>query len=586
MKKFLLGLLCGILLAGVVGVVAALVFARIGDSKPTIAGGSTLVLHLEGDLPERPSTDLGLPFGPSDNQVTVTELWQQIRAAGKDSKVKALILMPRGFAGGWAKTEELRANLAEFKKSGKPVYAFLRAPRTPDYLVASSADKVFVVPGDLMDIKGLRAEITYYRGLMGKLGVELQATHAGKYKDALDSFTRNDMSPETREVYTSLIDNLYNHLVQVISQNRKLSEAAVKAAVDEGPLLAERAKELKLVDDVLYEDQFFDFVKSKIGGELKKVDFSTYARSNSGGRGARIAVVVEDGEIVRGATGGSPFGEQEMITVSNSAASLREVAKTESIKGVILRVNSPGGDAVASAEILREVQQLSKKKPVVISMGDVAASGGYYISMTGDPVVAYPNTITGSIGVIYGKVNLRGLYEKLGLTKDTVKRGLNASIDSEYYPLDAAGQKKLQEGVDTTYQTFLEVVSAGRKKKVEEIAPYAQGRVWLGAQAKANGLVDELGGLDKALTLIRAKAKLSSDEPVRIMLYPPKKTLLEQLLQRSTDEGLNAQARMLQEKLLREKLREITGGLPLEALRQSGTRGGLFMLLPYPFPMQ
>jgi protease-4 len=197
---------------------------------------------------------------------------------------------------------------------------------------------------------------------------------------------------------------------------------------------------------------------------------------------------------------------------------------------VILRVNSPGGDAVASDEILREVKLLSGKKPMIISMSDLAASGGYFISMTGDPVLAYPNTITGSIGVIFGKVNLTGLYSKIGVGKEILTRGRFAAIDSDAVPLDEAGRKKLREGVDSIYQAFLARVAEGRKKKPAEIEPLAEGRAWLGSQAKGNGLVDELGGLDRAIAMVRERAKIPASERVRLVVYPRKKSIFEQLL--------------------------------------------------------
>jgi protease IV len=570
MKKFLIGLVVGLALAGMFVLIAVLAMAKLGDQKPTVAKDATLVLRLEGEIPEKAPLDMGIPFLQEAPPATVVDIWQSLQRAAVDPKIKAVVLMPRDMAVGWAKLQELRGDLLEFKKSGKPLLVFLRAPRTPEYYLATAADKIYLVPEDMLDMKGVRAEVTYFKGALDKIGAKMEAEHAGKYKDALDTYTRTGMTPETREVLNSVLDGLYGHLVETISGARKMSVEEAKAAIDQGPFLAEQAVKLKLADAVLYEDQFFDEVKKAIGGaEVKKVALRDYLRSGGSEGKSKVAIIVTDGTIIRGSSGGNAFGEDESITVANSVKVLREVGENESIKGVILRVDSPGGDAVASDEILREVKLLSKKKPMVISMSDVAASGGYYISMTGDPVLAYSNTITGSIGVIYGKVNLKGLYDKLGLAKDLIQRGENAAIDSEYYELTPGGRKKLREGVDEVYKSFVGIVAESRKKKFEEIHELAQGRVWLGSQAKDRALVDELGGLDKAVAMVKDRAKIAKDEKVRVVVYPQKRTLLEQLLSQNSPS--------VELRMTRAAIRELTGGLPLELLQQ----GGMMKLMPY-----
>jgi protease-4 len=335
-----------------------------------------------------------------------------------------------------------------------------------------------------------------------------------------------------------------------------------------------------LVDALSYEDQFFDEVKAKTGGEVKRVGLGEYGRTSVDGfeGKSKIALIVGEGAIVRGSTVSSPFEDSSQMTVSQMTKLFREVSEDKSVKGVILRVDSPGGDAIASDEILREAKLLSKTKPMVISMSDVAASGGYYIAMTGDPVVAYSNTITGSIGVIYGKVNLKGLYDKLGLTKDVVQRGRNATIDSEYYPLDERGQKKLREGVDSVYKTFVGLVAESRKKKYGEIQELAQGRVWLGADAKKRELVDAMGGLDTAVELVKERAKLGKGEKIRLVVYPPKQTLLEQLMAKGQEHGMMSPM----ESAVRREIREWTGGMPLELFRE----GGILKLMPYRLEMR
>ena len=536
MKKFLIGLVTGLVLAGMVAFIAGLVFASMSDRKVKVSDGSVLMLRLQGDVPEKPQVDMPIPFLEKEGDtITVTEMWRALERASTDNRIKAIILEPHATAMGWAKMQEIRADLVKFKKSGKPVYAYLRGPGLREYYLASVADKIYFTPTDILYIKGLRAELTYYKGTLDKLGVQMEMEHAGKYKDALDSFVRTGMTPETREVMNSFLDDLYSQIISTIAGSRKKSDAEVRALIDEGPFLSKAAVEKGLIDATMFEDQFYDEVKKKVGGdELKKISIGEYSNANrASSTSNRIAVLVGDGAITRGAASAPSFGEDAGITSQSMIRSIKQIRDDNSIKGVILRVDSPGGDAIASDEILREMKLLSKKKPVVISMSDVAASGGYYIAMTGDPVLAYPGTITGSIGVIFGKANLRGLYDKVGITKETLIRGKNAAIDSEYTALSPEGRKKLKEGIDDIYHTFLGHVATARKKPMTEIEDLAQGRAWLGSQAKSRGLIDELGGLDRSLELVKEKAKIGVNDRVGLVLYPPKKTLFEQLFSKS-----------------------------------------------------
>lgn len=572
MKKFLLGLLAGVLMAGLFGFIAILVFAKLGSQEKSVGKDSTLVLRLEGSISEKPGHDMPFGFLGGAAPPTVTDVWKSLKKAAVDPRIKAVVLMPRGLAVGWAKLQEIRGALVEYKASGKPLFVFLRAPRTPEYYLATAADQIHMVPEDYLDMKGLRAEITYYKGAFDKVGVRMEAEHAGKYKDALDSYTRTNMTPESREALDLLLDGLFNHLTETIGSARKKPAADIRKLLDDGPFLADQAVAAGLVDKLSFEDQFFDEVKKKIGMDVKRVGLRDYSQTPVDGFEGRnrIALVVADGAIVRGASTASPIEEEQQMTVAGMTELFHQVAKDDSIKGVILRVDSPGGDAIASDEILREARLLSQKKPMVISMSDVAASGGYYISMTGDPVIAYPNTITGSIGVIYGKVNLKGLYDKLGLTKDVVQRGRNATIDSEYYELTPAGRAKLREGVDSVYKTFVNIVAEGRKKKYDEIHEVAQGRVWLGSDASQRALVDATGGIDKAIEMVKDRAKLAKGDKIRLVVYPPKHTLLEQLVAKSNET-------VTMESAVRREIRTLTGGLPMELFRE----GTLLKLLPY-----
>jgi protease-4 len=480
--------------------------------------------------------------------------------------VKALILEPRGLDAGWAKLEELRAEILAFKASGKPVYAYLRNAGTREYYLATAADKIYMAPEDELDVKGLRAELLYLKGTLDKLGVNMEFEHVGKYKDAPDTYTRTSPSPETLETTNQILDQYYGNLVQVIADGRKLPPGAVRGVIDQGPFIGKSALDGGLVDGLIFEDEMLAQLNVQLKTDLKKIGANSYSKSAGAdptGR-PRIAYVTGDGEITRGDPGEDGTGNG--ITAFGMVKQLRQVENDSSIKGVIVRVDSPGGDGIASDDILHEMQSLSKKKPVLISMSDLAASGGYFIAMTGDPVLAYSNTLTGSIGVFFGKVDLRGLYDKIGLKKELLTRGRFAAIDSEYKPLTPEEREKVQKEIQVFYRGFVERVAAGRKRPYDQVEPLAQGRVWLGSQAKMNGLVDEIGGLDRAVEMIKQRTNIAASEQVSLVTYPPRRSLLEVLLNRSND---NSE--------LESAIQTVAGKLPWRSL----AHGGVQQLLPY-----
>ena len=538
MIKFLIGLLAGLVLAFLVAVIGVFALVRLGERPPVIGPRSVLVLDLEGDTPEQAPVSLSLPFFEEKTPLTVSEIWRVLRRAETDSRVKAVVLMPGSIGAGWAKLQELHSELERLTKTGKPVVAYLRQPSSREYYLATAAGRIYMPPEDLLDLKGLRAELAFFRGTLDKLGVQVEITHAGKYKDFGDMFTRTSMSPETREVLNSVLDELYGDLIRTVAAGRKKTPEQTRALLDEGPFLARQALEKGLVDALLYEDQVFSEVAKQAGaGSLTRVSPQAYLREllaseATGGRN-RVALVVGEGSITRGS--GSGFGQDSGIQSGDFVKLLRQVGQDRTIRGAVIRINSPGGDSFASDEIWREMNVLSKKKPLVVSMSDDAASGGYYIAMTGDPIVAYPSTFTGSIGVVFGKINLRGLYDKLGISKELMTRGKFAALDSDYEPLSEAGRQKVREGVDDNYRSFVEKVASARKRKFEEMEPLAQGRVWMGSQAKERGLIDELGGLDRAFDLVREKAGIPRTEKLSLVVYPPKRSLLDRLMNRSLE---------------------------------------------------
>ncbi len=574
MAKFLLGLVVGAVVTVLGILIIGLAIGRLFATKqPTIAANSVLVLTLEGDVPEAAPVEFPFPFPQSQSAPTVRDLWTSLREAATDSRIKAVVLQPHGLLAGWAKLQELREELSDFKKSGKPVYAFLQSPGSQEYYLATIADRIFVSPDDMLDVKGFRLEEMFFKNSLDKLGIDMQVDHVGRYKDAGDIFTRTNMSPETRDVLNQILDQIYGDFCSTVGEGRHKSANDIKTLVDMGPFLASQAKATGLIDELGYEDQVYAELKKKTGmNDLNKVNIRTYFHG-APGRGDRIALLVGEGDIVSGEPDNS-FSSEGVIASGAFAKNIRQVRNDRSIKGVILRVDSPGGDAVASDEILHELKLLSGAKPLVISMSNVAASGGYFMSMTGDPVVSYPDTITGSIGVLYVRPVLRGLFDKLGISDDMVTRGKLADMDSPYLPLSDAARQKLHDSIEATYRSFVSKVAGARKKTYDQIDPLAQGRVWMGSQALQNGLVDQMGGLNQAIALVRKKANLSPTGKTNLIMFPPRRTLFELLTSSSPDAFSDAFASA--------KLRKTFSGLPGPAL----LKGGVLRLMPYRVTVQ
>jgi len=589
MKRFLFGFFLGLVFAGLAIVILIAAAVRFGTTKtPTVADNSTLVLHLEGNLPEQSPVDYGLPFLSQQQSLSVAEHWQLLRNAAADPHIKAIVLEPRGLSVGWAKLEEMRGDILNFKKSGKPVYAYLRGAGMREYFVATAADRIYISPEDELDVKGLRAELTYVKGTLDKLGIEMEFEHVGKYKDAPDMFTKTGPSPETREVINGLLDQFYGDFVAAVAQGRKKSAQDVRALIDTGPFVGQEALKGGLVDELAYEDQVFAQLKEKFKLADARIGEHDYSRvpAPTGVEGAtRIALLVGQGDIVRGTTTDGPT--QNLITAAGMIKLIRQVRDDNSIKGVILRIDSPGGDGIASDDILHEAKILSQKKPTVISMSDLAASGGYFIAMTGDPLIAYRATETGSIGVFFGKPNLRGLYDKIGLHKELMTRGRFADIDTDAAPLSDAQRAKLRAEIEQFYQSFVEKVAGARHRKFDDVEALAQGRVWTGAQARQNGLVDEIGGIDRAIDLVKQKAKIAPSEKIKLVPYPPRRTLYQILMDRDDLTELGSRIwESRAESRLESELDALVGDASLRSLvhalmRGTLPEGGVISRMPY-----
>jgi protease IV len=503
------------------------------SSSSTWAGRSYLYLNLDREIPEQPPVEL--PSFLERRPPTLRTLVDSIDRAGGDSKVDALVLRVTFLPdAGWGKVQELRDAITRFRKSGKPAYAHLEFAGNKEYYLATACSKIYAVPNAILDISGLKSETTFFKNTLDKLGVEAQFEGVGKYKNAPNQFTETGFTEPHREQMEALLDSVYEEYVAGIRASRNKSADETQAVIDAGPYDGDTAFAAGLVDELLYADELRDRLK-----DSESVTPGRYTRSASRGFGfdrrPKIALVYAVGEIVGGESQGGPFGGQ-VAGSDTIAGALKNAREDDSVKAIVLRVDSPGGSGTASDVIWREVVLARKAKPVIVSMGDVAASGGYYIAMASDAIVAQPSTITGSIGVFGGKFTLRGLYEKIGITKEILTRGRNADLFSEYRPWDEEERAKFRGLMVSFYDEFIKKAAEGRKKSYEDVDAVAQGRVWTGNEALRHGLVDKLGGLDVAVGLAKERAKIAQDQEVNLVLVPERKGLLETILERQEEE--------------------------------------------------
>jgi len=523
-------------------VVLYLLFGR----EPAVASNSTLVLKVGGDLSEVAPTNV-VGYFRASNTPTVRTYVENLRKAKVDSRISSVLLKPTGFDSPyWGKVQEIRDAIIDFRKSGKPVYAYLEYGGDREYYLASAADKVFLLPSSPLDLRGIATYQVFLRGTLDKIGAYPDMHHIGDYKTAVNQLTEKGYTRAHKEMDESLDRDLFDQLVRGLADGRKKSDADVRALIDQGPFLPEDALKAGLIDDVAYEDQVED--KLQKGGRLRKIDGEDYARVGGGAfglnRGPRIGVIYAAGTITSGRSGfdplnGTALGSDTLIDA------IREARRDSSLRAIVLRIDSPGGSAAASDAIWRELMVAKNERadrPIVASMSDLAASGGYYIAMPANVIVAQPSTLTGSIGIFGGKIVTGGTYEKLGAHIESTSIGRNAELDSPVRPFNPEELKKVQEQLQAFYDGFVEKVAQSRHTTPEKVDAIAQGRVWTGRQARENGLVDSLGGLDAAIAIAKQRAKLPADADVEIVVYPPPKSFYQLLTEQFT--GSTDQAAM------------------------------------------
>lgn len=504
------------------------------------------MLTLKDSLPETSGVDG--PFG--DVKLDLGELTKRLEKAAKDKSVTGLVLDFQSPNIGRGKVEELRGAIARFRATGKKVYATLDSAMPTDYLVACACDEITMPEtGDLM-LPGVHAEAMFYKGLLAKLGIEADFIHIGDYKGAAEPMTREGFSEPVRENMNSLIDSMYDEMISTIVKDRPVSISQAKDAVDAGLISAKRAKELGLIDRVAYPETMREELSKKYDAESlvyvknygkKEVDtdFSGPmgfmklmqvmmggSSSSSEGKGKKIAIVYAVGPIHSGKSESDMFGDQSMGSTTIIEA-LRKANDDKNVAAIVLRIDSPGGSALASDLIWHETQVI--KKPIVASMSDVAASGGYYIAMGADKILAAPSTITGSIGVVGGKLALKGLYDKIGITTETIERGKNSGLFASSGKFTDSQRAVVKKMMEDTYDQFTAKAAEGRKMPLEKLRGLAGGRVYSGRQAKENGLVDQLGTLHDAIIEAKKLAGIDADADVRLQVLPEPTNFFESL---------------------------------------------------------
>jgi len=499
---------------------------------PSVAA---LVLRPDGELPERASDDVVGQFVDRDAE-SLAGFVDALRRAKADSHITSVVLIPGELDSPyWGKVQELRDAILDFRRSGKPVTAFLEYGGDREYYLATAADRVFLLPSSALDLTGVASYEIFLRGVFDKVGAVPDFIHIGDYKTATNQLTEKSMTPAHREMTESLNRDMYDQLVRGIADGRHKSEAEVRALIDRGPFLAQEALQNGLVDAVAYQDELDDHVKVLRRGDdaVDWIEAKDY-RGTDGvrlRRHPRVAVLYAVGTIVSGrsgfdATDGNVVGSDSIVE------DIRRIRDDRSIRGIVLRIDSPGGSSVASDVILRELQ-LTKdddpSRPLVVSMSDLAASGGYYIALAGDEIVAQPGTLTGSIGIYSGKIAYGGTLEKVGVTNQTVSNGANADIYSPFAPFSPAQRDKVRAFMRDFYTGFLDKAAESRHKTREEVDALGQGRVWTGAQAMERGLVDRVGGLDVAIAAVKERAGIGPDETVETVIYPRRRSFYEAL---------------------------------------------------------
>jgi protease-4 len=546
MKKFLVTVLA------IIGALTVLVVMAGGAAgliamagKGSVSDRTILEIDFEKGIIETvPDDPIGSFF--KDKVTTLRDVVDALEKGGADPKVAGLVARIGEAPMGVADIQEIRDAVLRFRKAGKPAVAWGEtfgefAPGNRSYYLASAFEEIWLQPSGDVGLTGLMAESPFLKGTFDKVGLVPRMDHRYEYKNAMNMYTETKYTPAHREATGKVIDSLFGQIVKGIGEGRKLSPDEVKARFDAGPYLGKEALEARLVDGMAYRDEFYEKAKAKLKAGSKAKFLSLPAYLDRAGRpnekGTRIALIYGLGGVQRGKSKYDPMQDSQSMGSDTVAGAFRAAIEDKEVKAILFRVDSPGGSYVASDTIWREtVRAKAAGKPVIVSMGNVAGSGGYFVAMAADKIVAEPGTITGSIGVLGGKFLTNGLWEKLGLSWDELHTSKNATMFSGTHDYTPEEWARFQAWLDRVYVDFTSKVAAGRKLPREKVLEIARGRIWSGEDAKAIGLVDELGGMPAALKLARAAAKVPADGKVELKVFPARKTPFEAIFNRDSGE--------------------------------------------------
>jgi protease-4 len=545
MRRFIVNLLAVIGGLTVLGaIVIGIIFLIAVALRPGVPPKTILEVNFETQLVE---------YVPDDpvaavimaKQPTLRDLIDALDRAAGDDRVVGLVARIGAPTLGMAQVQEIRDAILRFRSKNKFAIAFSETfgevgPGSSSYYLATAFEQIWLQPSGDIGLTGVIAESPFIRGTLDKLGIVPKMDHRYEYKNAMNFFTEKKFTPPHREATEKLMSSWYWQMVRGIAQGRKLSEDKVRELIDRGPLIGKEALEAGLVDGMAYRDEIYSKAKERAGEGAQMLYLSKYleraGRPHQSGK--KVALIYGAGGIQRGKSGFDPLSGQVTMGSDTVTAAFRAAIEDKDVRAIIFRIDSPGGSYVASDAIWREVVRARQSgKPVIATMGDVAGSGGYFVAMAADRIVAQPGTITGSIGVLGGKMLTSGFWDKLGISWDEVHAGANATMWTGIRDYSPAEWARFQTWLDRVYEDFTNKVAEGRKLQKEHVLKIAKGRIWSGEDAKALGLVDELGGLDVAIKLAKQAAGIPEKEDIRLELYPAKKGLLATLLKEEPESG-------------------------------------------------
>ena len=519
-------------------IIAASTFSS--DSKPHIKTNSVLILDFKTQIIDSPNEDNPQLFSLNEKEknIMVFDILEAIKNAKTDEKIKGISIETDGIKAGMTQLDDIRTALQDFKKSGKFVYAYGNVVSQSAYYLGSVADQYFLNPSGGIDLKGLSTEVLYMKKFAEKYGIGIEIIRHGKYKSAVEPFMREDMSPENREQLSTLLKDIWTTNATKMATARKMDTAQFRTVVDSlYGIIPDLSIKYKLADKLIQKSEYDDLLRSQLKlnekDKLNKISFNTYISSleeKNKTEDNQVAILYASGAIYNGEGYDNIYSE-------NFIKEIKKIAENDKIKAVVLRINSPGGSANASDEILFELQQLKKKKPLIVSFGDYAASGGYYIAMAADKIYSEPNTLTGSIGVFGMIPYFKEIADKNGLNSYAVNTNANSNMYSPINGITPGGVSMMTKSVEQTYKRFVHFVTVNRKKSFTQIDEVGGGRVWSGTRAKEIGLVDELGTINDALTFAAQKANLKT---YSITNYPKKINKFEQLFKDMSEDEISA----------------------------------------------